>query len=546
MALIRDTNPAFTLKESLPWIIIVCGILLRLFHYIENRSLWLEEAFLSYNFFNRNFTQLFQQPLDYDQQAPIGFLVIEDLVVDIFGQNEYALRFFPLICGIAAVILFYKLASIYLSKTGTIIALLCLSISNPSVYHSTDVKQYSLELLISVLLYLSYFFYRNRITPVQMLKWGAIGGIAVWFSYSSVFILGGIGIAMFWDRINNKEYKLARYLLIAFFIWTASFLANFFIFAFRGTKLEWMIDYWTRVPAFFPFPPRSFADFKIIFNLLRGIFDYPLGLGWQYIHTTGFMRVSIIGIGCFIIGLVTWYKKKFDFFLALSIPLALTILASGLTLYPFFQRLLLFMLPSLLLITVKGLEVVYQQVRSYSRIAGNSILVIFVLPLIFNSIHLTLHPEKIYKRLDTREAVQFLNSNVLEGEIIYDVLNHDMGVSKYKEGVILNCIKTIHEDIHIKTHLLYIYNKNIYNENNKLIVDHKNSKSAFPKTRFWFIVDENLYLEEDEGFATPVKQEEYIKDLLQNSGGVLEKEYKFVGIKILYFNFTNDSLMLNL
>ena len=58
------------------WLIILFGTLLRLTQYLSNRSLWLDEANLALNIVNRSFLQLLK-PLDNNQGAPIGFLMLE-------------------------------------------------------------------------------------------------------------------------------------------------------------------------------------------------------------------------------------------------------------------------------------------------------------------------------------------------------------------------------------------------------------------------------------------------------------------------------------
>jgi hypothetical protein len=63
-------------RWTLPWLIIGLGIVLRLTQYVFNRSLWYDEANLALNIIDRSVLELFQ-PLDHDQGAPIGFLLLE-------------------------------------------------------------------------------------------------------------------------------------------------------------------------------------------------------------------------------------------------------------------------------------------------------------------------------------------------------------------------------------------------------------------------------------------------------------------------------------
>ncbi|MDE5108199.1 MAG: hypothetical protein O4808_14405, partial [Trichodesmium sp. St17_bin3_1_1] len=58
------------------YLIIAFGVALRLIQYLSNRSLWADEAVLALNIVNRSYLEL-MQPLDYDQGAPIGFLIVE-------------------------------------------------------------------------------------------------------------------------------------------------------------------------------------------------------------------------------------------------------------------------------------------------------------------------------------------------------------------------------------------------------------------------------------------------------------------------------------
>jgi len=130
---------------------IICfGIVLRLRQYLFNRSLWLDEALLTLNIISRSFLELLQ-PLDYRQGAPIGFLFLEKLAVQLFGNSEYVLRLFPFLCGIISLFLFYKVATHYINIKAVLIALGLFAISGWLVYYSSEVKQYSSDVAIVLL-----------------------------------------------------------------------------------------------------------------------------------------------------------------------------------------------------------------------------------------------------------------------------------------------------------------------------------------------------------------------------------------------------------
>src|SRR5687767_16036395 len=80
-------------ENILTGLILLAGSLLRLRQYLTGRSLWLDEAMLALNIVNRNYGELFQ-PLDYDQGAPIGLMLVEKTFNLIFGRNEFSLRLF--------------------------------------------------------------------------------------------------------------------------------------------------------------------------------------------------------------------------------------------------------------------------------------------------------------------------------------------------------------------------------------------------------------------------------------------------------------------
>jgi len=93
--------------------IVIAGSLVRLVHYINNRSLWLDESMLARNILDRGPLELLQ-PLKFDQGAPVLFLQLVKLVTFVFGSGELALRLVPLVGSLVSLILFYHVARLLL------------------------------------------------------------------------------------------------------------------------------------------------------------------------------------------------------------------------------------------------------------------------------------------------------------------------------------------------------------------------------------------------------------------------------------------------
>ena len=134
---------SFSFWQRLSFILLLSGIFLYFYQYLSNRSLWLDEAMLALNIIHRSWPQLLQ-PLDDNQAAPIGFLLVTKILISIFGEHEYIWRSVPFISGITAIILFWRISPQILNKPSILFALILYVFSFQLVRYASEFKPYAL------------------------------------------------------------------------------------------------------------------------------------------------------------------------------------------------------------------------------------------------------------------------------------------------------------------------------------------------------------------------------------------------------------------
>ena len=334
-------------SKRMVWVFIILGILLRLRQYLFDRSLWLDESMLALNIIRRSPAELLK-PLDYAQAAPLGFLWLEKLAVNHFGTSEMALRLVPLICGIGSVLLFAVVARKLLPPSAVAIAVGLFSVSEPLIYYSSEVKQYSSDVAFALILYLAampLFEVSSRIAGALIIA--VVGGIAIWFSNPTAFILAGLGLSAFWISARKRDQRALLALLIPAAVWSSSFLV-YYIFFLRDvvTVHRDLFFFWKG--AFAPFPPFSSGDMLWYASTFVNILSYPMGPLFP-----GIAAVAAV------MGVTKLHAGNQGRLLILLSPMAVTLMASWARWYPFENRLLLFMIPAIILLFAAGLESIH-------------------------------------------------------------------------------------------------------------------------------------------------------------------------------------------
>ena len=331
--------------------------MLRVWQYLANSSLWIDEAALARNIIDRPVSALFHG-LSYAQVAPVGFLLVEKGAVTLFGTSEYALRAFPLACGILSQILFWQVAKRVLNGWSVPFAVGLLSLGIPFIYFSSQVKQYSSDVAAAVLLLLAAVEMRRRgVTGARACWFGIAGALIVWFSQPAAFVLAGIGSALLIMAWTEGDVLAARTYAIMGVLWAASASAAALV-AMRNLSdmdRDYFQAFWAE--GFMPFPPTSIADLGWLPNKLVWAFGkFASGMA----RTSGGLnyRWSAIFTVTMLVGLWALWKseKNRDAALFVGLPVVVVAVLSAAKLYPFTARLFTFLLPGLLLATAAGAE----------------------------------------------------------------------------------------------------------------------------------------------------------------------------------------------
>ena len=389
---------AFTV---LSWVILCLGFILRLSAYIHNRALWGDEIPLARNIEERTYSALLQ-PLSYDQAAPVGFLMLEKLAVRTFGDNEYALRLAPLLAGALSLLLFFWLARKCLSPAGTLIALSFFGTADKLVYYSSEVKQYSTDVAIALLLLLgAVSVYSKKLRWWDAAMFGVIGATAIWFSHPCIFVLAGIGTTLTFYNAYRRDWTNAAFISIAGLMWAASFAGTYLVTLRDAVSSNYLLDFWGSSGAFMPLSIRSVSD---AFWVVR---TFVLSL-----KNPGGFSLPVLAAFVFLAGFVSVCINKKKYLLVLLSPIPFALMASALHKYPFSDRLLLFIVPSLLVFVAEGISRVWPR----APLIGFALLVLLSFQPVVNAVHIAINHDE---REDIKPALGYLREHWRQGDVIY-------------------------------------------------------------------------------------------------------------------------------
>lgn len=311
------------------FILIFCiGLFFRLKLYFLNLSFHCDEANLALNLISRSYPELFQ-PLERLQVAPPFFLVLSKIFYQFAFFNftprvsDLMLRLIPLVSGIAAIPAFgFLLQRLFKNKFVTAAGMLILALAPSAVLYSCIFKQYSTELLVSIL---TLILFSKIDLKVRNFKPFLLLGLMPFLSLSSFFVLAG-GFCYLWVKercSRNLAYGTGVFLAVLVFY---TFV---FLIPVHSRYYHDMSDYW-----------------NASFSMASGIFSYVKILLFYLFRT--YAGISLAAILFFVSVLLMLRNLKVFCFTA--IPVLLAYIGVITKHYPLDERLMLFIMPIVIIV----------------------------------------------------------------------------------------------------------------------------------------------------------------------------------------------------
>ena len=331
------TWPALTLG------LVIVGVALRIVQFCIERALWFDEARNSVEILKADWTHML--PPHAQQPTSFGFLAIERLIVSALGDSEWALRLFPLLTGIAAVVLCAVVARRLLRGVAIPTAVAFIALSGPAIYFSTEVKSYSSDLFFGLVLAWALLRLddRDEVHAMDFVELSLLGSIAIWISYTSIFVLAAGGFLLLGPHLLRRHIQSTVWVCLMGAVWLANFGAYYALVISHWSGADWLNQHWENA-----FPASGLEVWGLLVwvtEVFTASFRQPLGT-----------PATWICLALFLAGLVRAIVRRQRQMLFFMGIIALTLLAGVLTLYPYQGRLLLFLAPALAFGVAYGAE----------------------------------------------------------------------------------------------------------------------------------------------------------------------------------------------
>lgn len=386
------------------YLLIAFGVFLRVKHFAENQSLWVDEAYVANEIVIKSFQEMFSfyTVFSSQPQTPILFQAITKGVVTLWGTHEMALRLLPLLCSIAALFLFYRLLKTLVSPVTATVAMGLFVFNNHLIYYAAEVKPYACDVLAALIIVSLFLKIQERGFLSGLFSFSVVAVILSWLSFPAIFVSAGVLITAMGHAFLNRDGNVLRKILVTFLIIVFSFGIVYFLSLATMMKSDYIKGTWAG--SFLPWDKGVYGALQWMAGVFIHIFKNPVDTVFPL------FSLLVFFIGCFSF----WKNFGFNRFLMLISPLILVFGAALFQMYPFKERMLLFLTPLLTVLLAQGIVYISRQWKKLS-VAVGCLCLIMTVPIQQSVSHI--QQERL--KVKNREVLAFLKEHYRPGDQIF-------------------------------------------------------------------------------------------------------------------------------
>lgn len=196
------------------WAAVALGLLLRGYHYARNPAVWHDEAALIVNVL-RLPPEAVCGPLMFENATPPLFLLVEQAVVAVLGDGQYALRLPSFVAACLAVVLTALAARRLLPPVRAAVAVGLVAVSDRLLWHASEAKPYSADVFLAAAAIWAVVVTDRRPVWVRCLVAAAVAPACIWTSFPACFVCGGVLAAWLPSAWRSDWKGRAAYLAFA-------------------------------------------------------------------------------------------------------------------------------------------------------------------------------------------------------------------------------------------------------------------------------------------------------------------------------------------
>jgi hypothetical protein len=337
-----------------PWLVfiaILIGAALRCIEVAQGHTFGFDDTMLAINIVSRSAGQL-ARPLAYEQTAPVLFLWIDRLLVDLAGANGVVLRLVPLVGGIAALPLTWIVGRRLVPDSAAAFTVALLAVSPLAVDYTNRTKPYVVDAAVALaLMALTLWVMREPERPRAWVTLIVAGVLATVLSTPAVFTLAACGAALLvalTPTVATRRRTIAWLVAVAS-VWIIATLINYLAFQRATNHDAYLARFWGS--AFFtPSAPDLVARVRVV----ASSFAENLFFGTNIRPP---IALRILAALLAVIGAARTARRPGLWALILLVgPLALAVLASAAGVYPPSDRTWLFAAPSVALLVASAMQ----------------------------------------------------------------------------------------------------------------------------------------------------------------------------------------------